>query len=69
MHILVAGGVGTYELYLNGEKTDAELKSMWGVIRPTEQVFMARDEDNDVTIALADACADHVYAVASTRCF
>jgi Stage II sporulation protein E (SpoIIE) len=52
VHILVAGGVGTYELYLNGEKTDAEMKSMWGVIRPTEQIFMARDEDNDVTIAL-----------------
>ena len=53
VHILIAGGVGTYELYLNGEKADgAELKSLWGVTRPTEQVFMLHDEDNDVTVAL-----------------
>ena len=36
----------------NGEKTDAEMKSMWGVIRPTEEIFMLRDEDKDVTVAL-----------------
>ena len=53
VHILIAGGPGTYELYLNGEKADgAELKSMWGVTRPTEQIFMPRDEDNDLTLAL-----------------
>jgi phosphoserine phosphatase RsbU/P len=53
VHILIAGGLGTYELYLNGQKADdAELKSMWGVIRPTEQIFVLRDEDNDVTLAL-----------------
>jgi len=53
LHILIAGGAGTYEVYLNGEKAeDAELKSMWGVTRPTEQIFMLRDEDSDVTIAL-----------------
>ena len=52
VHILIAGGAGTYEVYLNGQKAeDAELKSMWGVIRPTEEIFMPRDEDNDVTIA------------------
>ncbi len=53
VHLLIAGGKGTYELYVNGQKADgAELKSMWGVIRPTEEVFILRDEDNDVTIAL-----------------
>ena len=40
-------------MYLNGEKADdAELKSMWGVTRPTEEIVMPRDEDNDVTVAL-----------------
>jgi sigma-B regulation protein RsbU (phosphoserine phosphatase) len=53
VHILIAGGAGTYELYLNGQKANgAELKSMWSVTRPTEEIFMLRDEDNDVTIAL-----------------
>ncbi|WP_348263572.1 PP2C family protein-serine/threonine phosphatase [Telmatobacter sp. DSM 110680] len=53
VHLLIAGGKGTYELYLNGQKADgAELKSMWGVIRPTEEIFIPRDEDNDITIAL-----------------
>ena len=53
VHLLVAGGSGTYELYLNGQKTDgADLKSLWAVTRPTEQIFMPRDEDNDLTIAL-----------------
>jgi hypothetical protein len=53
VHILIAGGEGTYEVYLNGQKgDDADLKSMWGVVRPTEQIFMPRDEDNDVTIAI-----------------
>ena len=52
-HILIAGGAGTYELYLNGQKAEgAELKSMWGVTRPTEEIFMLRDEDSDVTLAL-----------------
>ena len=52
VHVLIAGGPGTYELYLNGERAEgAELKSMWGVTRPTEQVFMLPDGDN-VTIAL-----------------
>ena len=53
VHLLIAGGLGTYELYLNGEKADgADLKSLWSVTRPTEQIFMPRDEDNDITIAL-----------------
>ena len=53
VHVLIAGGQGTYELYLNGEKAKgAELRSMWGVTRPTEQIFMLRDEDNEVTLAL-----------------
>ncbi len=53
VHILIAGGVGTFEVYLNGQRAeDAELKSMWSVTRPTEEIFMPRDEDSDVTLAL-----------------
>jgi len=53
VHILIAGGLGTYELYLNGQRQDAAgLGSMWGVTRPTEQIFTARNDDNDVTLAL-----------------
>jgi phosphoserine phosphatase RsbU/P len=53
VHILIAGGAGTYELYLNGQRKDnAALKSMWAVTRPKEEVFMAGDEDNEVTVAL-----------------
>ena len=52
-HLLIAGGSGTYELFLNGLKIDgANIESLWGVTRPTEQIFMLQDEDNDVTIAL-----------------
>ncbi len=53
VHLLIAGGSGTYELFLNGEKMDgANVKSLWGVTRPTEQIFMLHDEDNEVTVAL-----------------
>jgi sigma-B regulation protein RsbU (phosphoserine phosphatase) len=53
VHLLIAGGPGIYELYLNGKNASgASLKSMWRVTRPTEQVFMLPADDNDVTIAL-----------------
>jgi hypothetical protein len=53
IHLLIAGGSGTYELFLNGEKMDGtNLKSLWGVTRPTEQIFMLHDEVNDVAVAL-----------------
>ncbi len=53
VHLLMAGGEGTYELYLNGQRQNgAEISSIFGVSRPTEQVFMPRDEDNDLTIAV-----------------
>ena len=53
VHMLIAGGIGTYELYLNGKRADdAVLRSIWGVTRPTEETFILRDEDNDVAVAL-----------------
>ncbi len=53
VHLLIAGGSGTYELFLNSEKMDgANVRSLWDVTRPTEQIFMLHDEDNDVTVAL-----------------
>jgi hypothetical protein len=51
VHLLVAGSEGTYELYLNGERAEGtELKSMWGMTRPTEEVFMMHGDD--IAIAL-----------------
>ncbi len=53
VHFFVAGGPGTYELYLNGQRADgADLKSIWRVTRPTEQIFILDDEVNDATVAL-----------------
>jgi phosphoserine phosphatase RsbU/P len=53
VHLLIAGGSGTYELYVNGEKAEgADLRSLWRVTRPTEQVFMLPDNANEVTIAI-----------------
>ncbi len=53
VHFLVAGGPGTYELYLNGQKADgADLQSIWKVTRPTEQIFILDDDENHATIAL-----------------
>ncbi len=52
-HLLVAGGEGTYELYINGRKYDgAEIKSSWRVSRPTEQVFVLEGEETDLVIAI-----------------
>jgi hypothetical protein len=63
VHLLIAGGGGTYELYLNGQRQDgAEIRSMFGVSRPTEQLFVPRDEDNDLTIAVRTH-APHVYTL------
>jgi phosphoserine phosphatase RsbU/P len=53
VHLLIAGGLGTYELYVNGEKAEgADLRSLWRVTRPTEQIFMLPDNANEVSIAI-----------------
>jgi hypothetical protein len=53
LHLLLAGGEGTYELYINGKQEPGpNLRTLFGVRRPTEQVFPVRDNDNDLTIAL-----------------
>ncbi|HEY1500631.1 MAG TPA: SpoIIE family protein phosphatase [Acidobacteriaceae bacterium] len=53
VHLLIAGGDGTYELYINGEQAEGPgLRPLLGVKRPTEQVFSLDDVGTDLTIAL-----------------
>ena len=53
LHLLIAGGEGTYELYVNGERVAGpELRSLIGVKRPTEQVFSLESVDTEAEIAL-----------------
>ena len=53
VHIFIAGGQGTYELYVNGELQEgAGLRSALGVERPTEQVFMIGRGQTDLELAL-----------------
>ncbi len=52
-HLLVVGGEGVYELYVNGKRDpDTSLRSMFGVKRPTEQVIVLPDDVADFTLAL-----------------
>ncbi|MFZ0632618.1 MAG: PP2C family protein-serine/threonine phosphatase [Acidobacteriaceae bacterium] len=53
MHLLLAGGDGTYELYINGEKADGpNLLPLWDVRRPTEQVIAIPDDATELELAL-----------------
>lgn len=53
VRLLVAGGVGTYDLFLNGKRVNgAHVGSFWSVGRPTEQVFSLSDEDSELVIAI-----------------
>lgn len=53
VHLLIAGGNGTYELYINGRQVQgARIGSVLNVGRPTEQVFTLQDEDDDLEIAI-----------------
>ena len=53
VNLLIAGGTGTYELFLNGRRVEgARIRSFWNVGRPTEQVFRLSDQDNDLVIAI-----------------
>jgi stage II sporulation SpoE-like protein len=53
LRVLIAGGEGTYEMYVNGQLVEGtEIRSLLGVRRPTERVYVVRDEDTALTIAL-----------------
>ena len=53
LHLLIAAGEGTYEVYLNGKKAGgAVIESPWKIKRPTEQVFMLSDQGSDLVIAI-----------------
>lgn len=51
--LLLEGGDGTYEVYVNGARmTGADLRSAFNVYRPIERVFALHDEKGEFTIAL-----------------
>ncbi len=53
LHLLVQGGDGTYELYVNGKKMEGpELRSWFGVSRPTERVIWVGKGYADLELAL-----------------
>jgi phosphoserine phosphatase RsbU/P len=54
LNLLIAGGEGTYELYVDGRKVEAaQIKTVLAVSRPTEQVFDLSDiGDGEVVIAV-----------------
>jgi hypothetical protein len=52
VHLLFAGGVGAYQLYINGEKADGpEVLPFFEVWRPTEQVIPVPNEVTDLALA------------------
>jgi hypothetical protein len=52
LHILIAGGEGTYELYINGAKSaGADIRRIT-VTRPTEQIFVVPDDAENLVLAL-----------------
>ena len=53
VHLLIEGGEGAYELYVNGVLQDgARLHSDFDVKRPTEQVFPLNDSASEYELAL-----------------
>jgi len=51
--LLIEGGDGTYEVYVNGARLrSASLHSAFNVYRPTERAFQLHDDNGDFTIAL-----------------
>jgi phosphoserine phosphatase RsbU/P len=51
--LLIEGGDGTYEVYVNGVRLPgASLHSSFNVYRPTERAFQLHDDNGDFTIAL-----------------
>ncbi len=52
-HLLIVGGEGVYELYVNGQRNpDTELRSTFGVERPRELVVPLADDVDEFTLAL-----------------
>jgi phosphoserine phosphatase RsbU/P len=48
VQLLLQGGDGTYELYVNGERVDGpRLQSIFGGTRPAERVFVLSDDNGD----------------------
>ncbi|HEX3660471.1 MAG TPA: PP2C family protein-serine/threonine phosphatase [Acidobacteriaceae bacterium] len=53
LHLLIAGGAGTYELYVNGERqTGPAIRSLFGVARPTEQVYSLEGDGANLALAV-----------------
>jgi hypothetical protein len=53
LYLLIAGGEGTYELYIDGQLQEGKgLRRLIGVKRPTEQVYSLDDVGTDVVLAL-----------------
>lgn len=53
VRLLLEGGDGTYELYVNGQlMPGAQLKSAFEVSRPTQRVFALSDDNGDFVLAL-----------------
>jgi hypothetical protein len=53
LHLLIDGGQGIYELYLNGQRvTDTSIHPLFGVTRPREQVYALPGQKNSVVLAL-----------------
>lgn len=52
-HLLIAGGEGAYQAFVNGHAIeDARLEPWYAVKRPVEEVIPLRDDVDDVTLAL-----------------
>lgn len=53
VHLLIIGGDGVYELYVNGQKVDGpEVRSLFGVRRPTERVMAVSADTGTLELAL-----------------
>ena len=66
-HLLLVGGEGVYELYVNGQRDpDTSLRSMFSVKRPTERVVVLPDEVDDFTLALRTRAPTVLYDLASS---
>ena len=53
VRLLIEGGDGTYEFYVNGQRiAGAEFRSAFGVSRPTERVFALSDDSGDFSLAV-----------------
>jgi len=60
VRLMIEGGDGTYELYVNGERAEgAQLRSAFNVRRPTERVFSLPDEPETYVFALRTRAPVH----------